>query len=46
MDKYDIGEHEYSFNGILSLNFESIAKWIIDNSISSIREEKLNKIGL
>ena len=46
MDKYDIGEHEYSFNGILSLNFEGIAKWIIDNSISSIREEKLNKIGL
>ena len=46
MDKYDIGEDEYSFNGILSLNFESIAKWIIDNSISSIREEKLNKIGL
>jgi hypothetical protein len=46
MDKYDIGEDEYSFNGILSLNFEGIAKWIIDNSISSIREEKLNKIGL
>jgi len=46
MDKYDIGEDEYSFNGILSLNFEGIAKWIIDNSISSIREEKLNSIGL
>jgi hypothetical protein len=46
MDKYDIGEDEYSFNGILSLNFEGIAKWIIDNSIRSIREEKLNSIGL
>ena len=46
MDKYDIGGNEYSFNGILSLNFEGIAKWIIDNSISSIREEKLNSIGL
>ena len=46
MDKYDIGGNEYSFNGILSLNFEGIAKWIIDNSISSIREEKLNMIGL
>ena len=46
MDKYGIGDDEYSFNGILSLNFESISKWIIDNSISSIREEKLNSIGL
>lgn len=46
MDKYSIGDDEYSFNGILSLNFEGIAKWIIDNSISSIREEKLNSIGL
>ena len=46
MDKYGIGEDEYSLNGILSLNFEGIAKWIIDNSIRSIREEKLNKIGL
>ena len=46
MDKYDIGEDEYSFNEILSLNFEGIAKWIIDNSISSIREDKLNSIGL
>jgi len=46
MDKYDIGGNEYSFNGILSLNFEGIAKWIIDNSIRSIREEKLNSIGL
>ena len=46
MDKYDIGDDEYSFNGILSLNFEGIAKWIIDNSIRSIREEKLNSIGL
>lgn len=46
MDKYGIGDDEYSFNGILSLNFEGISKWIIDNSISSIREEKLNKIGL
>ena len=46
MDKYGIGEDEYSLNGILSLNFEGIAKWIIDNSISSIREEKLNSIGL
>ena len=46
MDKYGIGEDENSFNGIFFLNYEGIAKWIIDNSISSIREEKLNKIGL
>ena len=46
INKYGIGEDEYSFNGIFSLNFEGIAKWIIDNSISSIREEKLNSIGL
>jgi hypothetical protein len=46
MDKYGIGDDEYSFNGIFSLNFEGISKWIIDNSISSIREEKLNSIGL
>ena len=46
MDKYGIGEDEYSFNTTVFLNFEGIAKWIIDNSISSIREEKLNKIGL
>lgn len=46
MDKYGIGEDENSFNVIFFLNYEGIAKWIIDNSISSIREEKLNKIGL
>ena len=46
MDKYGIGEDEYSFNTTVFLNFEGIAKWIIDNSISSIREEKLNSIGL
>ena len=46
MDKYGIGEDENSFNVIFFLNYEGIAKWIIDNSISSIREEKLNSIGL
>ena len=46
MDKYGIGDDEYSHNTTVFLNFEGIAKWIIDNSISSIREEKLNKIGI
>lgn len=47
MDKYGIGEDENSFHhGIFFLNYEGIAKWIIDNSISSIREDKLNSIGL
>ena len=46
MDKYGIGEDENSFNVIFFLNYEGIAKWIIDNSISSIREDKLNSIGL
>ena len=46
MDKYGIGDDEYSFNTTVFLNFEGIAKWIIDNSISSIREEQLNKIGI
>lgn len=46
MDKYGIRDDEYSFNTTVFLNFEGIAKWIIDNSISSIREEKLNSIGL
>lgn len=46
MDKYGISDDEYSFNTTVFLNFEGIAKWIIDNSISSIREDKLNSIGL